>query len=390
VRVKSYTQLFAATRALASARFAAGERLAILTNGGGPGVVAADSAAENGVPLAQLAAGTIARLDAALPAQWSRANPIDIIGDAPPQRFADATAALLADPGVDALLAMYSPVAVTEPAAAAAAVVEASRGSAKPVLAAWLGDINPTESRAHLDSHGIANFFTPENAVEAFSFLCAYKRNQAQLMEVPAALARASDEMPADLAAAIAIRDAALREKRTVLTERESKALLAAFSLPVPRSVAARDRDEAIAAARTVGYPAVIKVLSPDISHKSDVGGVRLGLQNDEMVASAFEDMLRQVRALRPPASKASSCSRCCSSRTSARSWSGSPPTRSSARSSPLAPGASPSSCSKTPPSPCRRSTPCWPASSSRARGCIACSRATAPCAPPISTPSSR
>jgi acetyltransferase len=108
--------------------------------------------------------------------------------------------------------------------------------------------------------------------------------------------------MPADLAAAIAIRDAALREKRTVLTERESKALLAAFSLPVPRSVAARDRDEAIAAARTVGYPAVIKVLSPDISHKSDVGGVRLGLQNDEMVASAFEDMLRQVRALRPQA----------------------------------------------------------------------------------------
>ena len=302
VRVKTYTQLFAAARVLAAGRFAEGERLAILTNGGGPGVMAADSAAENGVPLAQLAPETIARLDATLPAQWSRGNPIDLIGDAPPQRFADATAAALADPGVDALLAMYSPVAVTEPAAAAQAVVEAARGSKKPVLAAWLGDISPNESRAHLDAHGIANFFTPENAVEAFSFLCAYKRNQAQLMEVPAALARAGDEAPADLAAAGAIRDAALRDKRALLTEHESRALLAAFGLPVPRAIAARDRAAAIAAARAIGFPAVIKILSPDLTHKSDVGGVRLGLQNDEMVASAFDDMLRQVRALRPQA----------------------------------------------------------------------------------------
>jgi acetyltransferase len=302
VRVKTYTQLFAAARVLASGRFAAGERLAILTNGGGPGVVAADSAAENGVPLAQLSPQTIALLDGKLPAQWSRGNPVDVIGDASAQRFGDATAALLADPGVDALLAMYSPVAVTEPAAAAAAVVEASRGSKKPVLAAWLGDINPTESRAHLDSHGIANFYTPENAVEAFSFLCSYRRNQAQLMEVPAALARAGDEAPADLAAAGAIREAALREQRALLTEHESKALLAAFGLPVPRAIVARDRATAVAAAREVGFPAVVKIISPDIPHKSDVGGVRLGLQNGEMVASACDDMLRHVRALRPEA----------------------------------------------------------------------------------------
>ena len=302
VRVKTYTQLFAATRVLASGRPAVGERLAILTNGGGPGVVAADSAAENGVPLAALAPETIAALDAHLPAQWSHGNPVDVIGDAPPQRFADATAALLADPGVDALLAMYSPVAITEPAAAAAALVKASRASAKPVLAAWLGDINPNESRAQLDAHGIPNFYTPENAVEAFSFLCAYRRNQAQLMEVPPALARHGEEAPADLAAADAVREAALRAKRALLDERESEALLAAFGLPVTRSVVARARAGAIAAAREVGYPVVIKLLSPDISHKSDVGGVRLGLQNDAMVASAFDDMLRHVRALRPGA----------------------------------------------------------------------------------------
>jgi acetyltransferase len=302
VRVKTYTQLFAATRVLASGRFPAGERLAILTNGGGPGVMAADSAAENGVPLAELAPQTIAALDAKLPAQWSRGNPVDVIGDASPQRFAEATAALLADPGVDALLAMYSPVAVTEPIAAAEAVVAAARGSAKPVLAAWLGDISPNQSRAHLEAHGIANFYTPENAVEAFSFLCAYRRNQAQLMEVPAALPRDGSEAPAGLDAALAIREAALREKRTLLTEHESKALLAAFGLPVPRAIVARDRAAAMAAAREVGFPAVIKILSPDITHKSDVGGVRLGLQNEEMAGAAFDDMLRDVRAARPRA----------------------------------------------------------------------------------------
>src|SRR5512145_2089625 len=235
VRVRTYTQLFAAARVLAAERFPEGERLAILTNGGGPGVMAADSAAENGVPLAQLSEATIAALDEKLPPQWSRGNPIDIVGDAPPERFAAAAAAALADPGVDALLAMYSPVAVTAPEDAARAVAGAVRGSRKPVLAAWLGDINPSASRAFLESHGVANFYTPENAVEAFSFLCAYRRNQAQLMEVPEALA--ADEPTPDLAKAIEIRNAALAENRTLLSEHEAKALIAAFGMPVPRSI---------------------------------------------------------------------------------------------------------------------------------------------------------
>ena len=301
VRVKTYTQLFAAARVLAGERRAEGERLAILTNGGGPGVIAADSAADNAVPLAQLSEETISLLNTKMPAQWSHGNPIDIIGDAPPERFAAATAAALADPGVDALLAMYAPVAVTAPEDAARAVADAARGSRKPVLAAWLGDINPNASRAWLEAQGIANFYTPENAVEAFSFLCAHRRNQAQLMQVPAAQ-RDPDEALPDLAAAAAIHDRALAERRELLTEHEAKALLAAFHLPVPKSVIAKDRDAAVAAARDIGFPAVIKLHSPDITHKSDVGGVRLNLQSEEMVASAFDDMLRHVRALRPGA----------------------------------------------------------------------------------------
>jgi acetyltransferase len=280
VRVRTYTQLFAAARALGAGRLPRGERLAIVTNGGGPGVVAADSASENGVPLASL---------------------VDILGDAPPERFAEATAAALADPGVDAVLAMYSPVAVTAPAAAARAVARAARAAEKPVLAAWLGDINPNESRTYLDSRGIPNFYTPENAVEAFSFLCAYRRNQAQLMQVPGALEGTPAPQP-DLAAAVAIRDRALGEGRTLLTEPEAKALVAAFGLPVPRSVLAATREGALAAAREIGFPVVLKIHSPDITHKSGVGGVRLRLQHAEMVASAYHDMLRQVAALRPQA----------------------------------------------------------------------------------------
>ncbi len=300
VRVKTYTQLFAAARVLSGGRFAHGERLAILTNGGGPGVVAVDSAVENGVPLASLSADTVSALNRELPPQWSRGNPVDIIGDAPAERFAAATRALLEDPGVDALLVMYSPVATTEPAAAARAVVEACKETSKPVLAAWLGDINPNDSRASLEAHGIPNFYTPENAVEAFSFLCTYRRNQAQLIEVPTA--RAADEPAVDLASVTALRDAALSQGRTLLTEHEAKALLAAFGLPVPSTVVCRTREDCVASAQQMGFPVVLKVHSPDISHKSDVGGVRLSLQNDAMVASAFDDMMRHVRALRPQA----------------------------------------------------------------------------------------
>jgi len=301
VRVRTYTQLFAAARALSGHLAPRGERLAIVTNGGGPGVVAADSAAENAVPLAQLSPETIRALEEQLPPQWSHGNPLDIIGDAPPERFAAATAAALADPNVDAVLVMYSPVAVTEPEAAARAVSHVSRNRTKPLFAAWLGDINPNESRRHLDEAGIPNFYTPENAVEAFSFLCAHRRNRAQLMEVPAVLSGTEQSVP-DFQAALAVRDAALAEGRSVLTEREAKRLLGAFGVPLPRSEVVTSREDALQRAREIGFPVALKIQSRDLSHKSDVGGVRLDLQSPEMVASAFDDMMRHVRALRPQA----------------------------------------------------------------------------------------
>src|SRR5262249_28382855 len=235
VRVKTYGQLFAAARAVASTRYPQGERLAILTNGGGPGVVAADSAAETAVPLAAL---------------------VDIGGDAPAGRFAEATAQLLADAGVDALLAMYSPVGVTEPEAAARAVAQAAGSAKKPVLTAWLGDTGASGRQGALQSQGIANFQTPESAVEAFSFLCAYRRNQAHLREAPTA--RAADEPRPDLASAAALRDAALGEERRLLTQDEARELLVAFCLPLPESIAAPTRAAAVAAAEKIGFPVVL------------------------------------------------------------------------------------------------------------------------------------
>ena len=306
VRVKTYTQLFAAAKILSafarSNRAPGGQRLLILTNGGGPGVMAADSAAENGVPLAELSRETIALLDAKLPAQWSRGNPLDIIGDASPERFRDAAAAALADPGVDAVLALYSPVAVTEPADAARAVAEAAAGASKPVLAAWLGDINPNESRAYLEARGIPNFYTPENAVEAFSYLGQYARNQAQLMEVPPAASFSGTAVSEDRVRAAEIFATAVAEKRTLLTEHEAKALAAAFGLPVQPTVMVADRDAAVAAAEKMGFPVVLKIDSPDITHKTDVGGVHLNLHDAKMVSHAFNEMMRVVEEKRPQA----------------------------------------------------------------------------------------
>src|SRR6185436_15278926 len=244
--------------------------------------------------------------DTAMPPQWSRANPVDIVGDAPARRFREATHALLDDPGVDALLVMYSPVAVTPASDAAQAVVEgvALAGTArrKPVIAAWLGDLNPNDTKRFLESKGIANFYTPENAVEAFSYLCAYRRNQAQLLETPAALARTGPQTAPDLAAANAIRDAALAAGRTLLTEDESKALLRAFGLKVPVSIAVTSKEQAAARAREIVFPVALKILSPDITHKSDVGSVRLNLDNESEVSAAFADMTQHVRTLRPDA----------------------------------------------------------------------------------------
>ena len=295
VRVQTAGELITAAVALASHVHPSGERLAVITNGGGPGVMAADRAAELGIPLAELAPATLDKLHAALPSNWSHGNPIDLIGDAGPDRYRAAVGACLADEGIDGVVAILTPQAMTEAEEAARAVLGAASGSAKPVIPCWMGEASVAAARDLLRKAGLPVLRLPENAVEAFAYLAQFYRNQRTLLEVPPPLMHRD---PPDLEGARTI----VRRAGKVLTATESKELLAAFRIPVVRAVDAANADEAVAAADRAGYPVVLKILSPDITHKSDVGGVRLGLADAAAVRGAFEELVASVKRLQPEA----------------------------------------------------------------------------------------
>ncbi len=292
VRVGSIGQLVAAAQALAARVRPQGERLAIVTNGGGPGVMAADRAADLDIPLATLEQATIDALKSALPENWSHGNPVDLIGDASADRYRAAVTACLADANVDGLLAILSPQAMTEPVDAARAVIESAHGSSKPVIACWMGEQQVADARTELVAAGIPAFRTPEPAVDTFAHVSAFYRNQRALLQVPGP--RIPGAAP-DLDAARFIGESALAERRTVLSEMESKALLAAFHIPVAQTVVAHSAHEAMLVAEEIGYPVALKVDSPDITHKSDVDGVRLDLHNAQAVRTAYDQIIEAV-----------------------------------------------------------------------------------------------
>jgi acetyltransferase len=299
VRVATAGELVAAALALASKVHPRGDRLAVITNGGGPGVMAADRAADLELPLATLSPATVAKLQAALPPNWSHGNPVDLIGDAGPERYRAALAACLEDPGVDGIVTILTPQAMTEPQAVASAVIAAANGSTKPVVACWMGGTSVVTGRNLLRAAGFSVFRLPEMAVEAFAYLAQFYRNQRALLEAPPPLVHSE---PPDLEAARGIVRRALGEGRSVLDATESKDLLDAFRIPATRSVNAADGEEAVAAAERTGYPVVMKILSPDITHKSDVGGVRLALPNGQAVREAYAQMMAAVARVRPGA----------------------------------------------------------------------------------------
>lgn len=310
VRVDSSMQLFAAARLLADPRVAKalrGNRLAIVANGGGPGVVAADAAEKNGLVLATLQDSTLDALNKTLPAHWSHANPVDIIGDATPERFSDALRAVIADTSVDAVLTMFCPQSITSAEDAVAAVVphaiQALDSGAKPVFTSWLGGASIAKARAMLDEAGVPNFLTPESAVDAFSYLARFSEHQKLLREsVSASESMTFHQLSQAIAKANTIRERVLAQQRTLLRESEAKALLDAFQLPVVLGEIARDADAAADAATKIGFPVVLKIDSPDITHKSDFGGVRLNLRNRRQVLSAFESMIADIKDSHPNA----------------------------------------------------------------------------------------
>lgn len=297
-RVDDIDALFDGAEILARQPLPAGPRVAIVTNAGGPGVMATDSLIRHGAALAELSLDSQAALAATMPDWWSPANPIDLLGDAPPERFASAARLALADPGVDALLVILSPQAMTDPEASAAAIGGLRAETRKPILAAWMGGPRVAAGRRRLGEAGIACYSSPEQAVAAFAHMLAYARNREALFETPRDLAL---ELDVDRRALRAL----LRRERPeggLLGEGPAKRVLAAYGIPVAATLAAADAEAAVAAAEAVGYPVVLKLDAAEVAHKSDLGGVILDLADADAVRSAFARILARVRAARPDA----------------------------------------------------------------------------------------
>jgi acetyltransferase len=299
VRVQTVNQLFAAAQTLAAGTRVEGPRLAILTNGGGPGVMAADRASDLRVPLAELSAQTIERLSEVLPAHWSHSDPVDILGDADSRRYRDATEIVLADRNVDGLLVLLTPQAMTDPTACAEGVIAATGKAHKPVLACWMGENLVEQGRRRFAEAGIPHFTSPEGGVDAFGYLACYRRNQKALLQAPAPLSRHREP---DVNGARLIIENAIGERRYTLSSTESKAILKAFDIDTSPSINVTSAAEALVAAEGLGLPVAMKINSPDITHKSDVGGVRLNIREPHSVRTAFREMMDRVAAHAPSA----------------------------------------------------------------------------------------
>lgn len=300
VRVDTFGQLFAAAEILSSTTRARGNRLGIITNGGGAGVLAADRAGDLHLDLPQPSPQSLEELDATLPPYWSKANPVDILGDARPEAYAAAVSTCLEDPGFDGVLVMLTPQAMTDATAAAKAVIGAvPANNDKPLLACWMGESSVSDARHLLSSSGIPDFHTPERAVEAFSYLARHERNRQLALQTPGPTTQAKAP---DVDRARVIIHAALDDGRSMLSDAESKAVLDAFHIPVNPTLEATSPEDARSKARDHGYPVAIKINSPQISHKSDVGGVRLNILNDEGVAAAWTEVISNARAALPDA----------------------------------------------------------------------------------------
>ncbi|HLZ65424.1 MAG TPA: GNAT family N-acetyltransferase [Aliidongia sp.] len=299
LRVHSLDEMFSALETLSHGRLMPGERLTILTNGGGVGVLAADALLGVGGRLAQLSPATLAALERILPPTWSRGNPVNIVDDADGARYAAALEIILADPETDACLVLNCPQAVISTVESAEAVIATlrrldARAQAK-VMINWLGEGPAREARARFAAAGLPSYDTPERAVSGFMHLREFRRNQQLLVRVPPAVP--ADFSPDPPLARTIVAAAAGREW---LDEADSKALLAAYGIPVATVRRVAEADQVAEAAREIGRPVAVKIISPDIAHKSDMGGVALDLATPEAAGIAAHAMLTRIRAAKP------------------------------------------------------------------------------------------
>jgi acetyltransferase len=298
-RVFDFGNIFEFTDLVGRRRMPKGNRLAIITNAGGPGVMATDSLISMGGKLVELSEKTMQRLNEYLPPFWSHGNPVDVLGDATPERFAGATEIVLEDEKVDAVLVLLTPQAMTDPTETARAISHLAAKTTKSIMAGWLGGASMHEGIQIFNEAGISSFTAPEQAIRAFMTLSDYSKNLAMLYETP-------KEVPVSFQYdRLELRKKYLTEvfpKAKILNEDDSKMLVNDYGINTTHPTPAATEDEAVAIAEQKGYPVVLKIYSPDITHKSDVGGVALNIKDEEMVRATFRNMLKTAAQKRPDA----------------------------------------------------------------------------------------
>jgi acetyltransferase len=294
VRVDTIGELFDCAELMARQPRPTGAQLAVITNAGGPGVMAADAISRYGSEPARPKPETRDKLNEVLPPLWSGSNPIDILGDASPQRFSDAIEICVAATEFDGVLVILSPQAMTDPTAVAEMLALRFQKKRYPLFTAWMGGVDVAKGKEILNQAGIPTYDTPEDAIRAFFYMVDYSRNLKTLQEIPPKLPRS---IAFDRRQAREIINVVLDVKRAVLTELESKALLASYGLPVNRTEKAVSAHDAVRLSDTIGYPVVMKVLSPDILHKTDADGIRLDLRTEADVRKAYDDIIANAKA---------------------------------------------------------------------------------------------
>jgi len=291
-RVYNIGNIFDFTDFIGKKRIPKGPNLAIVTNAGGPGVMATDSLIAKGGRLCKLSDATMKELDNALPSFWSHNNPVDVLGDAHPELVAKATEIVLNDPDVDAVLVILTPQAMTRPTHTARAIIALADGTSKPILATWLGGKSMRDSMTLFSKSGIAAYRTPEQAIRAFMTMVDYSKNMEALYETP-------KEVPVSFHYdRHTLREKFVNEifpKQKYMSVADAKALINSYGIQSTNPILVNSVDDALNEAAKIGYPVVIKIDSPDVTHKSDIGGVVLNIENEEMLRAAYHGMLEKI-----------------------------------------------------------------------------------------------
>ena len=300
VRVKNIQDLFNVSSILAKQPRPSGPNIAIITNAGGPGVLATDAIIEFGGKLAKLSDETMQKLNSFLPAHWSKSNPIDIIGDSDENVYQKAIDICLDDPNIDSILVICVPQVVADPNRLAEKIIDLTKKSTKPILTSFPGEASVQYTRDLLNKNNVPTYNTPEEAVESYMYLYRYVRNLELLFQTPEERQVVYHKEKQEKLEQIIKK--AKEEKRTLLSESEAKEFIETYEIKTTKPILAKKENDAVIAAEKIGYPVVMKIQSPQITHKSDVGGVALDLQCEESVREAYNNMMKKIKEKVPKA----------------------------------------------------------------------------------------